>query len=186
MNKIFILVQTSNVDGEYITNVTPCASMDLAKKLMQEEIDTLFSSGHYSDYNTDAESYLVEGSTEEGHFYIKDNTDDYWEDLNIEEKTIATEEPEDNTAYTLFGVSACNSYLNYLCAEAKTEEERQANIEKFKVGLCEDIYDIKSRTFRDAEEKLSYYHGLDDGDEWGQYAPSRKRNMTSFKSASKR
>ena len=53
MDKIWIFLQESNVDGEILINVTPCADLESAKAEMAEEIDTLLSDGKYSGLNLD-------------------------------------------------------------------------------------------------------------------------------------
>ena len=53
MEKIFNVIQTSNCDGEILVNVTPCADFETAKKVMDDEIDTLLSDGKYSGLDLD-------------------------------------------------------------------------------------------------------------------------------------
>lgn len=97
MEKVWILVQESNVDGEILVNVIPCADLETAKAEMQTEIDTLLSDGKYkgldldeierdqNDENANCDFYLerTETSLILGCVY-----DDYYEHLDIVEKEI--------------------------------------------------------------------------------------------------
>ena len=97
MDKIWIFLQESNVDGEILINVTPCADLETAKAEMAEEIDTLLSDGKYSGLNLDEIErdqhdedadcdYTLE--RDETSFYLSCNYDDYYEKLDIFEKEI--------------------------------------------------------------------------------------------------
>ena len=97
MDKIWIFLQESNVNGEMIINVTPCADLETAKAEMAEEIDTLLSEGKYSgldldeiergqnDEDADCD-YTLE--RDETSFYLSCNYDDYYEKLDILEKEV--------------------------------------------------------------------------------------------------
>ena len=97
MDKIWIFLQESNVDGEIIINVTPCADLETAKAEMTKEIDTLLSEGRYSglgldeierdqnDKDADCD-YTLE--RDETSFYLSCNYDDYYEKLDIFQKEI--------------------------------------------------------------------------------------------------
>lgn len=87
MEKVYILVQESDVDGEQFVNVTPCATMEIAQARMQKEYQTLLSESHFAG--------LVEGIDDDYTAEITnttinlcDNCDDYTEYLHIEEKEI--------------------------------------------------------------------------------------------------
>ena len=87
--RIFNLIQESNVDGEIIVNVTPCASVELAQKTMDDEIATLISDCHkYKNLNIDnpSDDFIVERS--ERHTFIKVVNDDYYEEFRIDEKEL--------------------------------------------------------------------------------------------------
>ncbi len=86
MEKIWLVKQESNVDGELFFNVIPCASLDAAKKVMLEKKRTIFESFRYIGYKDNPEDYYVEES--EVSFYIQVNYDDYYEDMKIEEREI--------------------------------------------------------------------------------------------------
>ena len=76
--KVFNVIQTSNVDGQILVNVTPCADVHSAKAIMDEEIRTLLSEGKY------------EGLRDELSFYLECVYDDYYERIEIEEKELKT------------------------------------------------------------------------------------------------
>ena len=84
--KIYLVKQESNVDGEILFNVVPCISKETAKKIMDEEIHTLMNEGHYVDYKEWPNDFIIEQT--DTHFFIKDNVDDYYEEINIEEKEL--------------------------------------------------------------------------------------------------
>ncbi len=87
--KVFNLIQESNVDGEIIVNVIPCASIELAQKAMDDEIATLISdSPKYKNLNVNnpSDDFIVESS--ERHTFIKTANDDYYEDFRIDEKEV--------------------------------------------------------------------------------------------------
>ena len=95
--KVFNVIQTSNCDGEILVNVTPCADLHSAQAIMNEEIETLLSSGKYEGLNLDAIEkeqndidadcdYALERN--DTLFYIGCIYDDYSERIEIEEKEI--------------------------------------------------------------------------------------------------
>ena len=103
MEKIWIVVQHSVVDGEHLINVTPCFDYDVARAVMITEVNTLLNE---SQKYKDAKRYMCdvlnqEMSDEEWNdcpyewenenddsFYIKTLYDDYSETITIEEKDI--------------------------------------------------------------------------------------------------
>lgn len=85
MKKIWLVIQESNVDGEILFNVVPCASKKKAKKVMEQEKNTILTESiHYNKYNK--EDFKVEA--DDVHFFIQDLYDDYYEYISIEEKEI--------------------------------------------------------------------------------------------------
>lgn len=90
MDKIWIVTQESNVDGEILFNVTPCATEEVAKKVLEQLKKETLSNGHFGDYEellgTDEEYEVYTDNDDE--FYIDDACDDYYEDIRIEEKEI--------------------------------------------------------------------------------------------------
>ena len=92
MEKVWIVLQESNVDGEILLNVTPCADYETAKSVMDEEIDTLLSEGKYEGLDLDEiengeeEDYTLE--RDDKSFYLSCEYDDYYEHIDIMEKEI--------------------------------------------------------------------------------------------------
>ena len=97
MDNIWIFLQESNVDGEILINVTPCADLESAKAEMAKEIDTLLSEGgkyggldldeiERDQYEDAACDYTLE--RDETSFYLSCDYDDYYEKLDIFEKKI--------------------------------------------------------------------------------------------------
>jgi len=85
MEKIFLLIQESNVDGEILINVTPCTTIEIARKLMKQEVFTLLNESiHYSGFS---KGYFIIEETKD-YYFIKDKNDDYYEYLKIDEKEI--------------------------------------------------------------------------------------------------
>lgn len=89
MKKIYLVVQESNVDGELFFNAVPCASLEIARKVMQEEKETILKEGYrYKDFEECPEDYQFE--EDEDSVYINILYDDYYEEIHIEEKEIIT------------------------------------------------------------------------------------------------
>lgn len=88
MKKIWLVTQESNVDGQIMYDVVPCTSEETAKKVMEQEKNTILTdlteSNHYKKYNK--EDFKVED--DDVHFFIQDLYDDYYEYITIEEKEI--------------------------------------------------------------------------------------------------
>ena len=98
MEKVYIVLQESNVDGEHLINATPCADLHSAKAVMNEEIRTLLTESHkyqgldldeierdQNDDDADCDYALERTDT---LFYIDCLYDDYSERIEIEEKEI--------------------------------------------------------------------------------------------------
>ena len=86
IEKIWLVTQESNVDGEIIFNVVPCISKETAKKVMQEEIKTLLAASHFKDVFSWKDGFTFEET--DTSWYVEDEFDDYYECINIEEKEI--------------------------------------------------------------------------------------------------
>jgi len=86
IEKIWLVTQESNVDGEIVFNVVPCASEETAKNVMKEETEELLSSGHFKDVFTWEDGFMFEET--DTSWYIEDEFDEYYEYIRIEEKTI--------------------------------------------------------------------------------------------------
>lgn len=86
MEKIWLVIQESNVDGQILVNVVPCSCEETAKEVLDQEIHTLMNEGHYTDYQEWPDDFIVEKT--DCTFFIKDTCDDYYEDIRIEERQI--------------------------------------------------------------------------------------------------
>ena len=88
MEKVYIVLQESNVDGERLINVTPCADLHSAKAVMDEEIRTLLTESHkyqgldldeierdQNDEDADCDYYLERDETS---FFLEITCDDYF------------------------------------------------------------------------------------------------------------
>ena len=100
--KVFNVIQTSNVDGQILVNVTPCESFEIAKAVMDEEVNTLLTEETSKYYGIDLDEMEKRTQDEddwdcgfnidrdENHIYITCNVDDYYEYIDIEEKELET------------------------------------------------------------------------------------------------
>ena len=100
MEKVWIVIQESNVDGEISVNVTPCASLKVAQAVVKDEINTLLSEKTSKYYGLDLDEMEKRTQDEEDwdndfnvertedHVYITCNVDDYHEYIEIEEKEV--------------------------------------------------------------------------------------------------
>lgn len=86
IEKIWLVTQESNVDGQIMFNVVPCVSEETAKKVMQDEIRMLLNESHFIAFIDRPDDFILEQT--ETSYYIEDSCDDYYEDINIEEKQI--------------------------------------------------------------------------------------------------
>ena len=88
LQRAYMVIQESNVDGEMLFNAVPCTSMEAAKAVLAQEKETILNeSHHFSDLTEDDMEYM-EVEEDEERFYINDTTDDYYEDIRIEVKNI--------------------------------------------------------------------------------------------------
>jgi hypothetical protein len=88
LTKTYLVIQESNIDGEILINVVPCASLEIAKRVLRDEKDTILEeSYHFSNLTEDDMEYIDMEETDTS-FYISDS-DDYYEDIKIVEKDIA-------------------------------------------------------------------------------------------------
>ena len=90
LQKMFIVVQESSVDGEIIVNATPCRTLESAKQVMLDEINMIARESHHfgwcKNIQTLKRKYKVEET--DTSFYLNDPCDDYYEYIKIEEKII--------------------------------------------------------------------------------------------------
>ncbi len=86
--KIWLVQQESNVDGEIIVNSVPCGSLETARKVLQDEKNTILNeSHHFSNLSDDDMSDMVIEESDD-RFFIDDPSDDYYEDITIIEKEL--------------------------------------------------------------------------------------------------
>ena len=89
MTKIFIVLQESNVDGVIIINAVPCASLNLARKVLKEEKETILNeSFHYMGRTKKELEEDFEIEETKDSWYINDPYDDYYEDIKIVDKIL--------------------------------------------------------------------------------------------------
>lgn len=86
LEKIWLVTQVSNVDGQILFNVVPCISEETAKQVMQDEIKTLLNESHFISFVDRPDDFTLEQT--DTSYYIEDTCDDYYESINIEEKAI--------------------------------------------------------------------------------------------------
>lgn len=87
MDKIWVVTQESDVDGEILFNVTPCETEEVAKKVFEQLKEETLSNGHFMDYEEKTDEYEV--YTDNDHeFYIDDPYDDYYELIRVYEKEV--------------------------------------------------------------------------------------------------
>ena len=90
IEKIWIVTQESNVDGEIMFNVTPCICKETAKQVFEQGIDTILKeSCHFGGYTKEEREELFEVEDKgDGRFFITDPYDDYYEEFLMYEKDI--------------------------------------------------------------------------------------------------
>ena len=91
MDKIWIVLQESNVDGELIIDATPCESLKLAKEVLKEEKEYILNESFHFSRMSDSDMEEMEIEESDTSYYINDPCDDYYEDIKIIEKTIIKE-----------------------------------------------------------------------------------------------
>ena len=84
--KIFTVVWESNVDGDFLVAVYPCDSLEVAKAKVNELKEDVLSNGHFA--NDDLEEDCIIEECNDEHYFIKDQTDDYYEDIYIKESNL--------------------------------------------------------------------------------------------------
>lgn len=91
LTKSYLVVQESNVDGDILVNVVPCASLGIAKRVLRDEKELILNdSYHFGKINnTDVDIAEFEIEESDTSFYINDPCDDYYEDIKIVERYIA-------------------------------------------------------------------------------------------------
>lgn len=91
MDKIWVLEQESGVDGEVLFDVTPCSNKEVAERLMEVRKREIFKSSHFAKLSQDEiDDFCDIEETEESYFII-DNDENFYEQINITEMTILKE-----------------------------------------------------------------------------------------------
>ena len=89
LQKTYIVLQESNVDREIIINAVPCATLEAARKVLQDEKNTILQdSPHYDHYTPEELEEEFEIEEDDDRWYINDPSDDYYEDIKIIEQVI--------------------------------------------------------------------------------------------------
>jgi hypothetical protein len=90
LQKVYIVLQESNVDGQMVISTTPCANLETAKKTMSQKVFGIINdgAGHFSGYCDSDYDEMFEVENTDTSFYINDPSDDYYEDIKIVEKVI--------------------------------------------------------------------------------------------------
>ena len=111
-NKIWLVIDEANIDGEVMVDIFPCLTKEAARRKMDERIRAYLTSGHFnvSDLVEDgdventtlsqlkslAEDEYGDNGSEDWcfdyednlHWQVNDNSDDYWVDLKMTEKEV--------------------------------------------------------------------------------------------------
>lgn len=88
LQRAYMVIQESNVDGEMLFNAVPCTSMEAAKAVLAQEKETILNESHHFGDLTEDDMDEMEVEEDEKRFYINDPCDDYYEDIRIETKNI--------------------------------------------------------------------------------------------------
>lgn len=89
--KIYLMLQESNVDGEILINIVPCSTMEKAKEVLEEEKNTILNESYHFSGRTPEElkeDFYVDEEEDGTYWYINDESDDYYEELKIVEKEV--------------------------------------------------------------------------------------------------
>ena len=88
LQRVYMVIQESNVDGEILFNAVPCMSMEAAKAVLAQQKHTILHESHHFSNLTEDDMDEMEIEEDEERFYINDPSDDYYEDIRIETKNI--------------------------------------------------------------------------------------------------
>jgi len=88
LQRVYMVIQESNVDGEILFNAVPCMSMETAKAVLAQEKHTILHESYHFSNLTEDDMEEMEVEEDEERFYINDPSDDYYEDIRIEVKNI--------------------------------------------------------------------------------------------------
>ena len=88
MEKIYLVQQESNDDGQVYFSSTPCVTMEIAKRVMNEKVNKLGEHPKYQGLDIDNPSDEYEVDKDDLSININLPYDDYYEYIYIESKTI--------------------------------------------------------------------------------------------------
>ena len=89
LQKVYIVQQESNVDGELIIDAVPCSDLYTARRVLNMKKNIiLHESRHYTGCTKDELEENFEIEEGDDRWYINDPCDDYYEDIQIVEKII--------------------------------------------------------------------------------------------------
>ena len=90
LQKVYIVLQESNVDGQMVISTTPCANLETAQKTMSQKVFDIMNdgAGHFSGYCDSDYDEMFEVENTDTSFYINDPSDDYYEDIKIIEQVV--------------------------------------------------------------------------------------------------
>ncbi len=83
---IWLVKRESNIDGERIFNAIPCSSLEIAKEVMQKEIEAILCNGFFEGYKNGDDWANVEQS--ETEYFISAAYDSYDELITIEKREL--------------------------------------------------------------------------------------------------
>jgi hypothetical protein len=89
LQKVYIVQQESNVDGELIIDAVPCSDLYTARMVLNmRKYTILHETPHYMGYTDKQlqEDFEIEEGSD--RWYINDPCDDYYEDIQIVEKIV--------------------------------------------------------------------------------------------------
>ena len=84
--KIYIVTEETNVDGEILFNCIPCKTFEAAKAVMEEIIDMINFDSHFEGFKEDIKDFTLK--QDKKSFSIIDSCNGYWEEISITERTI--------------------------------------------------------------------------------------------------
>ena len=141
MDKIWIVLQESNVDGEIIIAATPCENLKVAKEVLEEEKEYILNESFHYARMSDEDMKEMEIEETDTSYYINDPYDDYYEDIKIIEKTIEKKiikdapKPEEPKKEPDAGIIKVGSKVVYKGAWGSEPEKE---VEVTRIEKCKD------------------------------------------------
>lgn len=87
--EVWIVTLESNLDGEIIFSVAPCETEEIAKRVFEEAKTRIMESPMYKGYEESKDDYQVVDASH--HYFIRTNSDDYYEDIAMYKKEMVSE-----------------------------------------------------------------------------------------------